>query len=177
MFSSKVIAAIIIIVVIIVLVLINFEGVADKFTGAFKGSGKVSFGASGKPGGTLDLYVFPQGEFVLKPESPIDITIESTTFSAFLGEVRVDYFNKTLKLIDSRTPLKVDFKLGNADLGSRLKLNKLSLSNTKMNILKDGWSKSTNNNTIEVEGFVGTGTINPEFIHLFGNVTKFVEKS
>lgn len=176
MFSFKLVAVIILIVVIIGLVLMNFEGVADKVTGAFKGSGKISFGASGKPSGAIDLSVFPHAEFVLKPDSPIDLTIESTTFSGFLGEIRVDYSNKTLKFIDSRTPLKVDIRLANVDLSSNLRLSKLSLEDTKMNIIKDGWSKSTANGTIEVDGFVGTGTITPEFIHLVGNVTKFIEK-
>lgn len=179
MFSSKVLLAIVIIVVIIALVLINFQGLGDKLKGAFSGGGKAAlgnFGAPGKPSGTIDLSVFPQSEFILKPEAPIDITLESTSFSQFLGEIRVDYLNKTLRFIDSRTPLKVDFKLVNVDLSSKLKLAKLSLQETKMNIIKDGWSKSTNNGTVEIEGFVGLGKITPDYIQLAGNVTRFVEK-
>ncbi len=178
MFSPKVVFAVVLIVIIIALLLINFEGLADKVKGTFKGGSKlnVGFGASGKPGGTLNLSVFPTGEFVLRPESPVDITVESTTFSGFLGEIRVDYVNRTLKFIDSRTPLKVEFKLSKVELGKGLALNKLSLQNTRMRVEKDGWIKNIDNGTIEVDGFVGFGTITTESVELTGNVTKFAEK-
>ena len=178
MFSVKVIGAVVVIVVIIALVLINFEGIADKAKGVFKGDkkGQDIAGVPGAGGGQLDLTVYPEGTFVLKPDSPLNITIESTTFSDFLGEIRVDYQNKTIKFVDSRTPLKLDFQLSTVNLGRGLKLNKLSLANTKFNITKDGWSKTIENVTIEVDGFTGSGTINTDSLQVVGNVSKFVEK-
>jgi len=121
------------------------------------------------------LTVYPQGAFVLRPDSSINITIESTSFSDFLGEIKADYVNKTVKFTDSRTPLKVEFPLNKVDLGS-LRLAKLDFLNTKLDIKKDGWTKSLENGTVEVEGFTGTGTINADSFKMVGNVTKFVEK-
>ena len=179
MFSLKVVAAVIVIVIIIALVLINFEGIANRVKGVLGGQKADTVGGPGVPGkfsGLLDLAVYPEGVFVIKPDSPIDITIESTSISDFLGEIRVDYLNKTVKFVDSRTPLKVDYQLSKVDLGSNLKLTKLSLVNTKLNITKDGWSKLLQNGTVEVEGFVGSGVINTDSFQIVGNVSKFVEK-
>lgn len=179
MFSPKVVAAVVIIVIIIALVLINFEGIAEKAKLVFKGSGKSTniFWSPGKsPSGELDMTIYPSGVFVLKPDAPLDVSIDSTAFSDFLGEIRVDYLNKTIKFVDSRTPLKVELQLSSVKLGDGLKLNKLSLDYTRMNVTKDGWSKSIQNGSVEVEGFVGRGMITTDYFQIEGNVTKFSEK-
>ena len=179
MFSPKVVAAVVIIVLIIALVLMNFDGLAGKTKGLFKSSGSQtnSLWTPGKTvSGQLDMTVYPSGVFVLKPDSPLDVSIDSTAFSDFLGEIRVDYLNKTVKFIDSRTTLKVELQLTKVKLGNGLKLNKLSLDNVRMNISKDGWSKSVQNGSVEVEGFVGNGMISPDAFQIVGNVTKFGEK-
>ncbi len=178
MFSLRVLAAIIVIVIIISLLLVNFDSLSDKTKSLFKGekSGDSISWVPGKTGGSLDLTVYPEGVFILKTDSPVNISLEANTFSNFLGEISVDYINKTIKFADSRSPLKVYLQLTKVSLGSGLKLNKLSVLNGRMNISKDGWVKSIQNGTIEVEGFVGGGTITPDSFQLTGNISKFVEK-
>ena len=178
MFSLRVLAAIIVIVIIISLLLINFDSLADKTKSIFKNedkSGSVGW-VPGKSSGSLDLTVFPEGVFILKTDSPVTISLEANTFSNCLGEISVDYINKSIKFTDSRSPLKVDLQLAKVNLGVGLKLNKLTVSNAKMNITKDGWVKNIENGTIEVEGFVGGGAITPESFQLTGNISRFVEK-
>lgn len=179
MFSLRVLAAIVVIVIIISLLLVNFESVSDKARSVFKTEDKQgnSIGWSpGKAGGSLDLTVYPEGIFILKTDSPVNISLEANTFSNFLGEISIDYINKTIKFTDSRSPLKVDLQLTKVSLAQGLKLNKLSISNARMNISKDGWVKSIQNGTIEVDGFAGSGSITPDSFQLTGNISKFVEK-
>ena len=177
MFSPKVIAGVVIVVAIIALLLINFEGIADRAKGLLKNGQK---SGSGEPtisgrAGHLDLTVYPQGVFVLRPDSSLNISLETTVFSDFLGEIRIDYVNKTIRFTDSRTPLKVDFPLNKVNLRN-LRLTKLDLQNTKMDIKKDGWSKSLENGTVDVDVFIGSGAISSESVQFIGNVSSFEEK-
>lgn len=178
MLGSRLILMILLIVAVLILV-IGVGNLGDKAKGFFSVGGKAvssNFGATEKPGGTLDLTIYPEGEFVLKPDSPVDVISDTTTLRGFIGEIRVDFSKGELKFTDSRTSLMLSLKPKDIEFGSILKINKLKLDNTKMIIIKDGWKKSVDNTTVEVDGFTGQVKLATGYIQFIGNVTKFVEK-
>ena len=174
MLDWKIVGASFAALIVISTVMLGNFGIGDFFSDLF---GKTGDLLGGSPFGgffsnptarnmEVDVTLFPDN-FVLIPDSKINLTIDSINLEEFQGEIRVYFSTQTLVLKEANSPLIVNTPLQEIKI-ENIVLNKLLLENEAFEIKPN---ISTSNGTMDMTGFLGTAFIHEDNIELIGNVS------
>ena len=174
MLDWKIVGASFAALIVISTVMLGNFGIGDFFSDLFDRTGNR---LGGSPFGgffstptarnmEVNVTLFPD-DFVLIPDSAINLTIEPINLEDFQGEIRVYFSNQTLILKEKNSPLTINTDLRDIEI-ENLVLNKLLLEDEAFEIEPN---ITTSNGTIDMTGFLGTAFIHTDNIELIGNVS------
>ncbi len=104
-----------------------------------------------------------------------DVNLNSLSLTAFTGSMDIDFIGGTVMLIQKNSDLRISAQLEYASV-TNLKIPKLLVENTKMDVISGKYNISSSSGTIEIFNFAGNATIDNSSIQLKGNVTKAERK-
>ena len=176
MLEWKILAAAFSALLVISMVLVGNTGLKDSFGGIvgrltdWLGGTPISIpGGSGKPGtNAVSITLYPKN-FTLTPESKLNLTLGDSHFENFNGLVTFDFQSGKISLQEksgfSVSSLLKDFTVPD------LKLSRLQISGMKFTV-RTQTDISSENGTMDIQGFSGSLSLGNSSIILSGNVTK-----
>jgi hypothetical protein len=182
MLDWKMLAASLVAIIFVASLLIGDFAIKGLFSGVGDGLGQwlgnSPFGglftaptAQGTSASTISLKFRPDS-FTIKPDSPVNMTFEWGDMKMFSGEIIVDYEGKTMLVRESNSQLGLTMPLQSVKIHG-LKSKKLVIQNSVIDMTADRWIIASENGSVEVYDFSGTGYISSGVIALDGNITKF----
>ncbi|NIP40199.1 MAG: hypothetical protein GTN39_01615 [Candidatus Aenigmarchaeota archaeon] len=118
----------------------------------------------------IDLTFYPKN-FVLNPESVVNVTSNSTRVSNFKGEIEVNLEGGVALLKESNSPLIIEERIGNVEIHG-MSLGSLELKNTKLSMVSGNWTETTESGSLKIYDFLGKALLKTDSIELIGNVSK-----
>jgi hypothetical protein len=118
----------------------------------------------------IDLTFYPE-TFLLRPESMVNITSDSTGIFGFNGEMDVSIAEDFVLMKESNSQLTVKERLGEIEI-SGLVISSLELNGMKLNMVSGNWTETTDSGSLKMYDFLGRGIITSDSIELVGNVSK-----
>ena len=157
---------------------VRAEGMLSNFFNAIKQWFESSpigniFNAPVKRAETIKLSFYPE-TFEFAAQEPINISSEGMEISNFKGAVAVDMPNKMLTLKEASTSLMVQKKIGEITL-REIRIASLELSGMKLVLAYGNWNETTENGTIKIADFLGTGTIKDGMVEIEGNASRIIK--
>lgn len=122
----------------------------------------------------IDLTFYPK-DFVLRPESVVNVTSNSTKVMNFKGEVSIDLEGNFVVLKDANSELTIEERLGEIDVHG-LVVSNLKLAGMKLDMISGNWTESTESGSLKIYDFLGEGIITSDSIELVGNVSKIFKE-
>ena len=146
----------------------SFGGIVERLTDWLGGSTVPIPVGSGKSTNTVSIALYPKA-FTLTPESKLNLTLGDSSFENFNGFVTFDFQSGKISLQEKSgfsvsSPLK-DFTIPD------LKLSRLQISGMKFTVHTQT-DITSENGTMDIQGFSGTLSLGNSSIILSGNVTK-----
>jgi hypothetical protein len=177
MLEWKILAAAFSALLVVSMVLVGNSGIKDTFGGIvgkltdWLGGTPISLpGGTGKPGtNQVSITLYPKN-FTLKPETKLNLTLGESYFENFNGDVSFDFQAGKIYLQEKGSSLLVSSKLQNFTIPD-LRLSKLSLKEMKF-MVHAQTDITSENGTMEIQGFQGVFSLGNSSIILSGNVTK-----
>ena len=146
-----------------------FSGIVDKINNWLSGS---PFGGMIEiPEGTavkVDMFLNPKN-FTFEPNN-LNITANSVDFSGFSGKLDIDYSESKITMTQTGTGMKIETPI-NEIIVEGIVIPKITLADTKFSVMTEQSNISTQNDSVEINGFSGTAIINAQGIELLGNVS------
>jgi hypothetical protein len=121
----------------------------------------------------IKLSFYPE-TFEFNAQDFVNISTGTGEILNFKGGVSVDMNSKSVTLKETGSSLVVNEKLGVINVYS-MKLNALELKGMKLVLASGNWNETTENGSVTINDFLGTGTIKEGLIELDGNVSRIVK--
>lgn len=118
----------------------------------------------------IDLTFYPK-TFVLKPESMVNMTSDSTKVSNFNGEIQVNLEGGFALLKESDSQLVIEERIGNVEIHG-MSLGSLELKSTKLSMVSGNWTETTESGSLKIYDFLGKCLLKADSIELIGNVSR-----
>jgi hypothetical protein len=118
----------------------------------------------------IDLTFYPK-DFVLNPESVVNVTSNCTKVSNFNGGISLDLEGDLAVLKESNSQLTIEEKLGEIEIHG-LTIGSLELKGMKLSMVSGNWTETTDSGSLKMYDFLGRGVITSDSIELIGNVSK-----
>ena len=121
---------------------------------------------------TINVRIQPE-TFVLRPDQPINISFDNREITGFSGTITVNYTDNRIIFDESNSDLSMTMPLETIKIEG-LAFRKLDITEMQMETEAGEWDFSTENGSIEIHDFFGTGEITPKAIEIKGNISKLV---
>ena len=118
----------------------------------------------------IDLAFYPKN-FVLKPESIVNVSSNSTKITNFNGEIEVNIEGGFALLKESNSRLVIEERIGQIEI-SGLTITNLELKGMKLSLVSGNWTETTDSGSLKAYDFLGKGVLKHDSIELIGNVSK-----
>jgi hypothetical protein len=118
----------------------------------------------------IDLTFYPE-DFVLNPESVVNLTSNSTKILNFNGGISLDLEGDLAVMKESNSQLTIEEKLGRMEIQG-LTIGNLELKGMKLSMVSGNWTETTDSGSLKMYDFLGKGIITSDSIELVGNVSK-----
>ncbi len=115
---------------------------------------------------TVSIILFPSN-FTLKPDDSINITADNINIMKFRGEINIDFEKESIEMQESDTNLVMQLPVGAVNI-SGLKFKHMLVEGMGFRV----GNITSNNGSIEIFNFFGSGIINLNTLELKGNLTK-----
>ncbi|MEM5871820.1 MAG: hypothetical protein QW051_03030 [Candidatus Aenigmatarchaeota archaeon] len=121
----------------------------------------------------IELIFYPQ-VFEFDAKDALNFTSENLEIENFKGNVNINMENKIITLKESGSSLLIKEKFGTVNIDG-IKINLLELKNMRLTLISGNWNETTENGTLMLNDFLGSGTIKEGLIELKGNVSRIVK--
>lgn len=121
---------------------------------------------------SINVKIIPD-TFTLKPDLPVNVSFSGKIITDFSGEILVDYNENEVILDESNSNLNIVMPVETIEIHG-LNMKKLLIQNTGIDADTGNWELATDNGTIEIYDFSGSGEIGLRSIDLVGNITRLI---
>ena len=122
---------------------------------------------------TIKLSFYPE-TFEFSAQDFINISTSASEISNFKGGVSIDMASKAVILTEAGSSLVVKETLGVVNVYG-MKLSALELKGMKLALSSGNWNETTENGSVTINDFLGTGIIKEGVIELEGNVSRVIK--
>jgi hypothetical protein len=117
----------------------------------------------------VDIMLYP-GTYTLKTGSSINLSVDSTSFMEFNGDIEADFESKSLTFKESGTQFSIRMPLQNLTI-PKIKVSKIFLQSVNFLVSSDQLNTTGENATLEIADFSGELRLGPDSVMLQGNVS------
>jgi hypothetical protein len=121
----------------------------------------------------IKISFYPE-TFEFNAQDFVNMSTSTSEISNFKGSVSIDMGSKAVTLKETGSSLVVKETLGVINVYG-MKLNALELKGMKLILTSGNWNETTENGSVVINDFLGTGTIKEGVIELDGNVSRLVK--
>jgi len=129
---------------------------------------------SSKPSNMEISLTFYPGDFNLNYEDSINISSETAGIDNFRGTFEIKP-SEGFMLKQKNSDLVIQLKTENLTINN-IRINEISLENTKLNLVSGNWNETSENGSIMIKNFVGKAFISRNKIEMTGNVSSLEKK-
>ena len=122
---------------------------------------------------TIKLSFYPES-FEFSAQDFINMSTTTSEVSNFKGGISIDMNNKAVTFTEAGSSLVMKETLGVINVYG-MKLSALELKGMKLALSSGNWNETTENGSVTINDFLGTGVIKEGVIELEGNVSRVVK--
>lgn len=179
MIDWKILAASFAALLVVSSLLVGDFGIRDFFSGIVERIGELlgtspfggMFSTPSAGHAEIDLDIYTE-TLILQPALPVNITSGGVTIEGFEGAISVSAAEESAVFEEKAANTRITFRLNQSVLVQGLSMGSLVISNARFELTSNQSRIDSDNATIELYNFAGSGTIYRTRINLRGNVSR-----
>jgi len=177
MLDWKIAAAAVVALLVVSTVLLGGFGIGEFFSdiinkiGEWLGSSPFGgfFATPTTPTKEINIVLYP-ANLSLKPESDINVSVNTVTLRDFRGEIDINFNADIITFKELGSALTIEVPLEKVTIPN-LRIKNMKFENMKFDIKP---SITSENGSMEIHGFLGNTTVNEDNIEFLGNISKMI---